>query len=498
MKAKTMIYRGLLLASLVVVLMGRAAAQGSDFDVCNEPMAVLPGGVSGLSIVDSQLFCHGANVLLVAQRSGEHITGFWPDTTIAREVEGVTYVVKHPATGDVYVTRPDKHGDSYLYTYRKVGNKRAKLKRVKMNDMTVEHPAFSSDGKIMVFTSRDGKLRLGGRDLWYSMWNGEEWGRPRNLGKRVNTKYNDVAPTIYGDFLLYASNGRGSEINGYDIYATRLVSDKTQGDTVGHMLIGVQPVQMLPQPINSIGHDDIDMVVDTVNGCGYWVTDRRGDGPELYMFNGKLDGVYLWGRVLDRRDAALQGVRVVALRDGREVCSAMTDVDGIYSLYLRTDCKYDISFRKDGFFAEQRPVSTTDLDGYALITEMRQDMTLGHLAVGQPLQFNDLFEPGVGLDLGAQGRSVLGPLVRFLNDNPAMSIQATLYCDATTDPQFNAMLTAKRVQTVEQYLRSNVPPTVGITIDNGCGGDDGCLSASGIVRMIVVIKTPLKSVSKKR
>lgn len=485
------------MVALLAVLCGRAAAQGSDFDVFGEPMAVIPGGATGLSMVDSQLYCLGANTLLVAQRSGEHITGFWPDTLISREVEGVTYVVQHPASGDIYLTRPDKHGDTYLYTFRKEGTKRAKLKRVKMNDMTVEHPTFSRDGKIMVFASRDGKLRLGGYDLWYSTWNGEEWGRPRNLGKRVNSKYNDVAPSMYGDFLLYASNGRGTEDGMYDIYATKLVSDKSDGDTVGRMMIGSSPVQHLPQPINSNGHNDVYMVVDTVGGCGYWVSDRGGDGSGIYMFSGKLDGVYLWGRVLDRRDAALQGVRVSAMRDGREVCSALTDADGIYSLYLRTDCNYDIVFHKDCFFAEQRQVSTADRDGSALITEMRQDMTLGQLPMGQPLQFNDLFEPGVGLDLGPQGRSVLAPLVRFLNDNPSLSVSATLYCDATTDSQFNAMLTAKRVQTVEQYLRSNVPPTVGISIDNGCGGDEGCFSASGIVRMIVVVKVPPKNVTKK-
>ena len=105
----------------------------------------------------------------------------------------------------------------------------------------------------------------------------KKWGKPENLGRRINTEKDEVTPVIYRDCLLFSSNGHSEDNGRMSIYSTRLISDKVSGDTVGMLQIGRSRVQRLPSPLNSDYADDMDMAIDTASGYGYWVSRRRAN-----------------------------------------------------------------------------------------------------------------------------------------------------------------------------------------------------------------------------
>lgn len=79
--------------------------------------------------------------------------------------------------------------------------------------------SISNDGK-RIFFSANMKGTLGGKDLW--MVEKEEsgkWSAPKNLGPKVNTKFDEDFPTLWhnGKTLFFASQGHTS-IGGYDIF----------------------------------------------------------------------------------------------------------------------------------------------------------------------------------------------------------------------------------------------------------------------------------------
>jgi hypothetical protein len=441
--------------------------------------------------------------MLSAQRSGEQLLGFWADTVFVKMVDNINYVVRHPSSGDLYFTMVDKRGRSLLYhTYPNADSTKTYVKQVKLGKrmlfdpgMTVEHPTFTADGQIMIFSSIDKNRGLGGYDLWYTTFDGKEWGKPKNLGSRINTSADEISPSIYRDCLLFSTNGQKEDAGHFSIYSTRLVSDRVIGDTVGMLQIGRCRVQRLPVPLNAPDADDFDMTIDTVTGCGYWVSRRDANvsDSQLYSFSGALDGVLVWGVVTDRFERTLAGVKVSALQGNQPVCNTYSDVDGRYSMYLQGGEFYEMAFSLDEYFTGYEVVNTEKADNEFLISESRKDVVLDRLPLDQRIVFSDLFGPNVDVELSEHGVEQLEPLVRFLNDNPELEVSMVVRNDITDNYRFNCMLTDQRVMTLRGYLYSVLPASVKLSVENGCLNPHGCCDASGISRVAVTISRPSKT-----
>ncbi len=469
-------------------------SQESAFIANQQKMAILPGYVRNVSVIGNDIYCYASDVMLKAHRAGEQLLGFSADTDFVKLGENIEYVVRHP-DGDIYFTQRDKKGRSFLFRCRDFGSDKTKVKQIRLGGgwfnkgMTVEHPTFTSDGRIMIFTSIDTKRSHGGYDLWYSLFDGKRWSKPENLGDRVNTAADEISPAIYRDCLLFASNGRDEDNGHLSLYSTRLISDRVVGDTVGMMQIGRCRVQRLPGPLNADYADDFDLTIDSVNNCGYWVSKRLSTDTDsqFYSFSGALDGVLLWGIVTDEFDHPLSHVKVTATQGDEAVCSTFTDESGHYHVYLQCDQYYELSYQYDNFFVAFETVNTTKGEEEYLISEERLDVHLDHLPIGQRIYFEDLFGPDADVEISGHGKDLLEPLVRFLNDNPSMNVEMTLSNDLTNDRSFNDLLTGRRIQSLENYLYPLLPPTVKISISNGCAGKEGCFSASGLSRLTVLI-----------
>lgn len=481
-----------ILLSLLLLLTLGTQAQESAFYATQQKMALLPGEVSNVSVVDGNIYCYASGVLLLAQRSGEQLLGFWADTAFVKIAEDIDYVIRHPSSGDLYFTQRNRNGQSYLYCAKESRNGRLKVKKVRFGGMTVEHPTFTADGSIMIFSSRDRRRSFGGYDLWYSLWRDGKWSRPLNLGNRINTDYDEVSPSIYRDCLLFSSNGHSDDHAYLDVYSTRHISDRVNGDTIGMLQIGRCRVQKLPAPLNSPDADDFNMVIDTTRNYGYWVSKRveSDSDSQLYSFAGTLDGLLLWGRVFDRYDNPLASVRVVASQGGRPICTTTTDEDGFYRLYLQSEHYYDLSFSLHGYFVAYEVVNTAKADGEFLISESQRDVTLDRLLLDQRIYYSDLFGPNVDLELSEYGKTQLEPLVRFLSDNPEIQVKASLSNQVADDAKFNEYLTANRIQTLQSYLYSVLPPTVNIKLENACSGPVGCPTATGVSRLTIILHDP--------
>lgn len=482
----------LLLLTLLLLPAEQIAAQGSAYVVDSRMMT--PGRVCNLSMVDSTLYCCVSDVLMVVEQGKGMMNHLRADTTICKIKEGVQYVVRQPVVGDLYLTKQDRKGHTRLYRYNLVegrnGKLKGKLSKVSMNGMNVEHPVFSADGTIMVFSAIEKRHSAGGYDLWYSVFENGEWSRPLNLGARINTPGDEVSPTVFGPYLIYATNGRTEDAGAYTLYATRLLSDRVIGDTVGMFQIGRNRLFRLPEPFNQPHSDCFDMTFDRATAHGYWLTYKHSkkdihEAP-LCSFTLPLEGVAVWGRVTDASNASVDGVKVSAVADGRQLCSTFTDADGFYRLYLPKGKSCDIEWRTDGYFNERTPLPAIN-DDEELFQECRLDRVMRRLPVGEPFLITDLFGPDADVELSDVGRERLAPLVHFLNDNPKMSVTLTLTSHLSDDITFNRLLTERRLQSLYQYLEKVLPSKDKISLTNGCFGLDGCTSDAVLSRLQVLI-----------
>jgi len=129
------------------------------------------------------------------------------------------------------------------------------------------HAALSADGNTMYFVSdRDGGL--GGRDIYRAVRlpNGN-WSKALNIGPPINTKYDEDAPFFHpdGKTLFFSSNGENS-MGGFDIFFTKMDGDGkwTAPINMGH-------------PLNSVD-DDIFFVTNTEGNIGYFASAKEEGG----------------------------------------------------------------------------------------------------------------------------------------------------------------------------------------------------------------------------
>lgn len=78
-------------------------------------------------------------------------------------------------------------------------------------------------GNMIVFAS-DREGGFGGFDLWYAIFNGQDWLTPVNMGEDINTEYDEYRPVVVAtedsyvnDLMVFSSNRPGGK-GGFDLY----------------------------------------------------------------------------------------------------------------------------------------------------------------------------------------------------------------------------------------------------------------------------------------
>jgi outer membrane protein OmpA-like peptidoglycan-associated protein len=122
------------------------------------------------------------------------------------------------------------------------------------DDYSCGHPAVSSDGKTMYFVS-DMPGTLGQTDVWVSILENGTWSKPENLGQSVNSEGREMFPSLFEDEVLFYSSDGKIGLGGLDIYYTLAAG----GDSYFE-------AQNLGYPLNS-NHDDFGFfAISSTNG----------------------------------------------------------------------------------------------------------------------------------------------------------------------------------------------------------------------------------------
>lgn len=134
---------------------------------------------------------------------------------------------------------------------------------------SVIHPSLNAR-KDTLFFSSDMPGGFGGKDIYYSIYNGSKWNQPVNMGAPVNTAGDEVFPFYERGKLYFSSNGLAG-IGGLDIYKISLNAGQDEN-----------PVNM-GYPLNT-GWDDFSMYIK--NKKGFLASNRPGGqgNDDIYEF----------------------------------------------------------------------------------------------------------------------------------------------------------------------------------------------------------------------
>lgn len=140
---------------------------------------------------------------------------------------------------------------------------------------SVSDPTISTDGKVLYFTS-DMEGGYGGKDIYRSEWQNNNWTVPLNLGETVNTARDEAYPFLHQNGTLYFSSDGHAGLGGLDIFKISL-----QGGGFGE-------VQNMGYPINS-SYDDFSLFLDTLGTKGFLSTNRKNGGFDDDIYEVDVD-----------------------------------------------------------------------------------------------------------------------------------------------------------------------------------------------------------------
>lgn len=159
------------------------------------------------------------------------------------------------------------------------------------------HPTYDARNKLLVFSS-DQPGGQGGMDLWISYKIPGGWTKPVNMGSRVNSKGNEIFPTIYKSDIYFSSDGKGG-LGGYDLFMA-LKSEQ------------YRHVQPLTQPMNSLADDIMILFLD--DETGFITSNRPGGqgGDDIFLFRKKrsTEAVHMYTALLEYKGQPLLNAEV--------------------------------------------------------------------------------------------------------------------------------------------------------------------------------------------
>lgn len=320
------------------------------------------------------------------------------------------------------------------------------------------YPFFDDNTERLYFAANFDDS-YGGTDLYYVYTNnGQIMSAPINLGPRINSPGNEIAPYIY-EGSLYFSSDVFYGLGGMDVYKSNILANETYTIPVN-----------LGEGINSVS-DDFGFIIQKAkegNGLsGFFASNRKGGkgGDDLYGFmldkSPGLKTFALGGKVVNLRNkAGLEGAQVRLLSQNGDVLKeVVSNSDGSFRIEVPWMSQITIQAMSDGYSIFSTTYSEEGMEeiqnssynmGLAkmedLVTE-REEKTVIKL----DKFYFDKGKSTLNAQVEGQLKKVIDAVERF----PQIRLRILSYTDSRGSSSYNKRLSQDRANTIRQYLLNN-------------------------------------------
>jgi outer membrane protein OmpA-like peptidoglycan-associated protein len=310
-------------------------------------------------------------------------------------------------------------------------------------------PSISADGRTLYFVSTRAGGK-GGYDLWKSELGPDGWTNPVNLAD-LNTPYDEQSPFIHpDDQTLYFSSNGWPGLGSKDLFMTR----KKAGG-------GWERPVNLGYPINTFGEES-GLTLSSSGRLAFFASDKAGGsgGFDIYSFEmpEKLRPAavtYVKGRVYDKttKQPLEAKIQIININSGSFAFDDVTDpVKGEFLATMSAGNSFALTVSRPGYLFYSQNFSP-DLKQTAAPYTI--EIPLQEIEIGGMVVLNNIFFKTNSFDLLPESKTELGQLIKFLNENPGISIEIAGHTDDVGDDKSNLTLSENRAKTVYQYLISN-------------------------------------------
>lgn len=355
---------------------------------------------------------------------------------------------------------------------------------------------LSADGRVMYFASAQ-EGGYGGKDIYKceKLPDGK-WSKAMNLGKVINSPYNEEAPFIYTDeTTLFFSSDR-NDTGGFEVFVSRLSEDgsRTEPESVGfpvtpeekgageavkngEITAAVQltvqkevkrsgkarkedvvmksvPLRTLQNPGRTPGSPGDDQAGNNGSPRNYLVSFYDQNKTPLVLLKGQVRDIY--------NNSVLQTkISVFENETGKNTGVFIADSSGKYSIIMPRGKNLNITFESDGYLFHSENM---DLSADSNFYEIHNAIQLVPLAPGSEIALNNIFFIPGKTDISFFSLAELSNILNLLKKNPGITAEISYLAgqDKKNDG-INAALAQGRAQAVADYLSGNGIPADRIT-----------------------------------
>ncbi|MDH5380676.1 MAG: hypothetical protein OEW75_07490, partial [Cyclobacteriaceae bacterium] len=280
------------------------------------------------------------------------------------------------------------YGRCDLFSSRKIGEKWTVPQNLGPIVNTVyweSQPSLSADGRTLYFVS-DRKGSYGGKDIWKTTLNSEDkWTSPVNLGKSINTYYDEVSPYIHSNDqdLFFSSNGHPG-FGGYDLYYT------TKNRT------GWKEPKNMGPPLNT-KEDQLSLIITADGKKGYYSLESLGFSSKLVVFDMPelLQPVkksnYIYGTVTDytTKKPLKANIELFSIASQKRIFSVNSDsITGEYLMVLAETDSFALYAAKDEYLFHRVEF---EYDSGGKVEPIRMDIQLKRPEKGNSIVLKNTF-----------------------------------------------------------------------------------------------------------
>lgn len=342
-----------------------------------------------------------------------------------------------------------------------------------LKDLSISfyYPFFDESSDRLYFAANI-EGGYGGTDIYYvATNNGQIMSEPVNLGPRINSPGNEIAPYIL-DNNLYFSSDIFYGLGGMDIYKTNIREDKTFSIPIN-----------LGSGINS-KKDEFGFIIrgdKQLGFSGYFASNRAGGkgNDDIYGFSTReLIGpktISFRGEVVEPRyQQGIEGVEIKLMdTQGNVIKEVYTRKDGKYQVEITSRDDLVVQITKDrysSFYKSYSGEALEELQRVPLVLEMMGiDDLVRERENKTVLNLNDFFFARGKSDITADIALELDKVVDVIQKFPELQLRIETHTDSRGGSNTNKVASQKRAKAIRSYLLQKGVPALNIVSAIGYG-----------------------------
>ena len=311
----------------------------------------------------------------------------------------------------------------------------------KVNEYSVGDPFVSKDGSALYFVS-DMPGGKGKTDIYVCFkTDAGIWGQAINLEK-INTAGTERTPYFDNESNFYFATDGRIGMGGLDVFkAAKQGNDLAEPKNMGYPLNSPQDDFAFTLNAKKQGM----FSSDRVGGKG---------SDDIYSFildynlTFKLEGVAI-DRVTGK---PLPGTIVSLTKADGSVISVQTDSLGRYKFNLDGDEEYNIKGAKTDFRnAETENISSVGLNKS---TVLKKDLILDPIEINKEIKIENIYYDLDKSEIRADAAVELDKLVKTMKENPSIWIELGSHTDSRANDKYNLKLSQARAEAAVKYIVS--------------------------------------------